>query len=187
MSVITGRSSRQLQRVRVQCLARCNWLKDPALLQLEHRSQLQLGFDPWPRNFLMPWAQQQNKIKQNKKQVKNLTMFSLLSIIAPQNCPHVQKPSIGLNVHKPNSYNEFVKLVLAGFYFIYSFIYLFLFFGRPAAYGVPRPGIRSEPQFRPMLQVLKQQILFFFFCFFFFFLPFLGPLPWHMEIPRLGV
>ena len=22
---------------------------------------------------------------------------------------------------------------------------------------------------------------------FFFFLPFLGPLPWHMEVPRLGV
>ena len=25
------------------------------------------------------------------------------------------------------------------------------------------------------------------FFFFFFFLPFLGPLPWHMEAPRLGV
>ena len=26
--------------------------KDPALLQLQHRSQLELGFDPWPRNFI---------------------------------------------------------------------------------------------------------------------------------------
>ena len=25
------------------------------------------------------------------------------------------------------------------------------------------------------------------FCFFFVFLPFLGPLPWHTEVPRLGV
>uniref|UniRef100_A0A8W4FH24 Uncharacterized protein n=1 Tax=Sus scrofa TaxID=9823 RepID=A0A8W4FH24_PIG len=26
-----------------------------------------------------------------------------------------------------------------------------------------------------------------FFFFFFVFLPFLGPLPWHMEVPRLGI
>ena len=30
------------------------WVKDPALLQLQHRSQLQLKSDPWPRNFFMP-------------------------------------------------------------------------------------------------------------------------------------
>ena len=28
---------------------------------------------------------------------------------------------------------------------------------------------------------------FFFFLLFFCFLPFLGPLPWHMEVPRIGV
>ena len=33
----------------------------------------------------------------------------------------------------------------------------FFFFGHPVAYGVPRPGIRSNPQLRPMpqLQELK--------------------------------
>ena len=28
------------------------WVKDPALLQLQMRLQLQLGFDPWPRNSI---------------------------------------------------------------------------------------------------------------------------------------
>ena len=32
------------------------WIKGPALPQLGHRSQLRLGFDPWPRNFHMPWV-----------------------------------------------------------------------------------------------------------------------------------
>ena len=30
------------------------WVKDLVLLQLWYRMQLQLGFDPWPRNFIMP-------------------------------------------------------------------------------------------------------------------------------------
>ena len=30
------------------------WLKDLALPRLWHRSELQLGFDPWPRNLHMP-------------------------------------------------------------------------------------------------------------------------------------
>ena len=29
------------------------WVKDPAFLQLWHRLQLLLGFDPWSRNFHM--------------------------------------------------------------------------------------------------------------------------------------
>lgn len=29
-------------------------LKDPALLKFQHKSQLQLGFNPWPRSFYMP-------------------------------------------------------------------------------------------------------------------------------------
>ena len=37
-------------------------------------------------------------------------------------------------------------------------------------------------------QGLKAFSFFFFsFLFFFFFLSFLGPLSWHMEVPRLGV
>lgn len=38
-------------------------VKDPALLQLWHRSQLQLGFHTWPRNFHMPcmWPKKRKK------------------------------------------------------------------------------------------------------------------------------
>ena len=36
-------------------------VKDPALPQLWQRSQLQLGLDPWPRNFHMPWVQPKKK------------------------------------------------------------------------------------------------------------------------------
>ena len=35
----------------------------------------------------------------------------------------------------------------------YRFVCLFLFFGRPTACGVPGPGIRSEMQLRPILQL----------------------------------
>ena len=31
-------------------------VKDPALLQLWHRSKLWLGFEPWPGSFHMPWV-----------------------------------------------------------------------------------------------------------------------------------
>ena len=40
------------------------WVKGPALLQLWHGSQVQLAFDPWPRNFHVPWVlQKKGKIK----------------------------------------------------------------------------------------------------------------------------
>ena len=32
-------------------------LKDLALLQLQHKSKLQLVFNPWPRNFHILWVQ----------------------------------------------------------------------------------------------------------------------------------
>ena len=38
------------------------WVKDPELLQLWYRSQLWLGFHPWPRNFHMSWVWLKNKI-----------------------------------------------------------------------------------------------------------------------------
>ena len=39
--------------VRVWSSVRCSGLKDPALPQRGHRSQLWLGFSPWPGNFHM--------------------------------------------------------------------------------------------------------------------------------------
>ena len=40
-----------------------------------------------------------------------------------------------------------------------SFLFFFFLFGRPAAYGVPRAGIRSEPQLQPPPQLWQHQIL----------------------------
>ena len=42
--------------VQVQSPAQCNGLKDPVLPQLWLGLQLWLGFNPWPRNFHMPWV-----------------------------------------------------------------------------------------------------------------------------------
>lgn len=42
------------------------WVKDPALLQLLHRSRLQLGFEPWARNFYMLWGRPKKKKKKKK-------------------------------------------------------------------------------------------------------------------------
>ena len=36
------------------------WVKDLVLLHLWYRLQLRLGFDPWPRNFHIPWMQPNN-------------------------------------------------------------------------------------------------------------------------------
>ena len=41
----------------VQGPAQCSGLKDPVWPQLQYRSQLQLGFSPWPGNFHMPQVQ----------------------------------------------------------------------------------------------------------------------------------
>ena len=54
------------------------WVKDPALLQLWHRSQLWFRFDPWPRNFHMPQLWQKKKKKKKKKRLQP-KMASLMS------------------------------------------------------------------------------------------------------------
>ena len=46
-------AARVTAEVWVQSLARHSGLKDLALPQLWHRSQLRLGFNPWARNFHM--------------------------------------------------------------------------------------------------------------------------------------
>ena len=50
-------------RMRVQCLAQ--WVKDPAMLQL------QLGSDPWPGNSICPGAAKNEK----KKKVHYVILF----------------------------------------------------------------------------------------------------------------
>jgi len=50
--------------------AAVQWVKDPALPQLKHRSQLHLGFDPWPRNFHILWVEQKKEKKEKKKEIE---------------------------------------------------------------------------------------------------------------------
>ena len=42
------------------------WVEDPALSQLWHRLQLQLGFDLWPGNLHTQWVQ---PLKKKKKKL----------------------------------------------------------------------------------------------------------------------
>ena len=56
------------------------WVRDPLLRQLWYRSQLRLGFDPWPGNFHMPqvWLKKRKKKKGVPlvaQGVKNLTLI----------------------------------------------------------------------------------------------------------------
>ena len=56
----------------------------------------------------------------------------------------------------------------------------------------PKTRLGLAPPARLHLPLASFSFFFFFFLFFFFFsffvfLPFLGPLPRHMEVPRLGV
>ena len=61
----------------VQSPAWCRELKDPALLQLWHRSQLRLRFSPWPGNFHMLWEQPfKNKQTNKQKNRPKLKQFS---------------------------------------------------------------------------------------------------------------
>ena len=46
------------------------------------------------------------------------------------------------------------------FFFLFLFFFFFFFFfGYHIAYGVTEPGIRSEPQLQPKLQLWQRQIL----------------------------
>ena len=55
--------------VQVRSLAWHSGLKDPALPQLWHKSQLQLRFNPWPGNFhlLQVWLLKKKKKKTKKR------------------------------------------------------------------------------------------------------------------------
>ena len=61
-------------------------LKDPALLQLWHKSRLWLGSDPWPRNSTSCWAARKENNNNNlevptmAKWVKNLTSVARVMV-----------------------------------------------------------------------------------------------------------
>lgn len=60
------RSSNGFSNTSTGVMAMVLWVKGLTLLQLWHRSQLQLGFSPWPGNFCMLWMWVENK-QTNKK------------------------------------------------------------------------------------------------------------------------
>ena len=51
-------------------------LKDPALPQLWCRSQLWLGFNPWPRNFHMPWVGPLTKKKSKERKSRKAAILT---------------------------------------------------------------------------------------------------------------
>ena len=53
------------------------WVKDLALSVQQLGLLLWLGFDPWPRNFYMPWAWPKQKKMKNKPE-KNPPNGSLM-------------------------------------------------------------------------------------------------------------
>ena len=56
-------------------------LKDPALLQLRHRSQLWLRFNPWPGNVHTLWVQ---TFKKQKKSLKKYSASPCLILHSPE-------------------------------------------------------------------------------------------------------
>ena len=52
-------------RMHIRSPNRHSGLNDPALSQLQHRLQLQLGFDPWPGNSLCCGVAKKEKEKKN--------------------------------------------------------------------------------------------------------------------------
>ena len=66
------------------CVAQ--WVKNLALSLQWLRSLLWPSFNPWPRNFPMPWVQPKTKIKPNQK---NIYLYLSISVYLPTYlCPY---------------------------------------------------------------------------------------------------
>ena len=57
-----GISDIYITRMQVRSLAQHSWLKDPALLQLQHKLQLWLTSDPWPASTICHRVARKEKI-----------------------------------------------------------------------------------------------------------------------------
>ena len=62
-------AARVIAKMRVQSSAQSSGLKDMVLRQLWCRSQLQLGFNPWPRNFHMSQCSRRKKGRKKKRKI----------------------------------------------------------------------------------------------------------------------
>ena len=70
------------------------WVKDLALPQLWHRSQLQLRFNPWPRNFHMQWKQKKKKKKKKKEKLDHQGGHTELAVEDVLRFPDRPKPIV---------------------------------------------------------------------------------------------
>ena len=61
----------------VLSLAQCSGFKDPALLQLWQKSQLWLGFNPWPGYLHMP-KKRKKREREEKKSVNVIFLINRL-------------------------------------------------------------------------------------------------------------
>ena len=73
----------------VQSLAQHSGLKDPALPQLLCRLQLQLRFNPWPRNFCMPQMWPQPLKKQIKNKEESIVSCPRVGVVPKSCCRNV--------------------------------------------------------------------------------------------------
>ena len=127
-------------------------VNDPVLSLLWLGSQLWHGFDLWPKNFCMPWAQPNKQTKGKHKTI----FFSFLFLLWPH-LWHAKLPDQGSSpYHRSHQSHcsdtgflthlatrELFKQI-----FIYLIIYLFIFVFLGPHYlqhmEVPRLGVESE-------------------------------------------
>ena len=69
------------------CRNKVQWVRDLTLPQLWHRSQLQLGFDPWP-GWELPHAMgvAKKKKKKEEKQIKGEELKPIVIFLALGSC-----------------------------------------------------------------------------------------------------
>ena len=84
-----------------QCPAQHSWLNDPVLPQIQHKFQLRLGFNPWPRNFHMPYAircghQTNKQAKTSNHEKRSVQMQNI------ENTFKIKTPATKINC-KPNT------------------------------------------------------------------------------------
>ena len=89
-------------------LVQCNfgWLKDPALLQLQHRSQLRLRSDPWPRNSVCLGVAKKEEKRERERERENQPQACI-----SQNKKWLGVPVVAQQVTNPTSIHEDAELI----------------------------------------------------------------------------
>lgn len=74
-------------------------------------------------------------------------------------CKHLSKLLLFVLLFYKAAESELLNSCLLNPLEFYKLNLLFIYLGHPKVYGVPRPGIRSKLQFRPMPQLQQHHIL----------------------------